>query len=198
VAKGVNYGLVARLAAQLLDWRLTMSSPRDQSRLASLVSYALVGLLLIGMAADHLFRLPGVVPASPLPALPRPDHVTMVVPNVAETVRWYEDKLGFTRIASFMRDNEAAHALLVRDANLLEFILGAGTTGPVRMSRKGLPAITVGRVPLLLDDVDGAISALKEQGVEVIAEPRDAASRPVRVGLIRDLNGRTVELQQPF
>jgi catechol 2,3-dioxygenase-like lactoylglutathione lyase family enzyme len=186
------------MVAAPLYRRVIMSLRRDDSRIASLGSYAFAGLLVIGTAAGIVFRLPSLLPSTSLPALLRPDHLTMVVPDVAETVRWYEDKLGFVQVARFVHDNEAAHALLVRDANLIELIDGGGSNGPVRMSRDGLPAITVGRVPLLLDDVDGEITALKEHGVEVIAEPRDADRRPVRVGLIRDLNGRTIELQQPF
>jgi catechol 2,3-dioxygenase-like lactoylglutathione lyase family enzyme len=183
---------------QQVERRLAMPAHRDDSRLALLGSYAFAGLLLIGTAAGIAVKVPALLPANSLPALLKPEHLSMTVADVAETVRWYEDKLGFVQVAGIQRDNEAAHALLVRDANFIELIDGGGSNGPVLISRDGLPAITVGRLPLLLDDVDGEISSLREQGVEVIAEPRNAERRSMRVGLIRDINGRTVELRQPF
>ena len=59
-------------------------------------------------------------------------------------------------------DGAPLRALLVRDTNLIDLVAGeAGSRpGPVRMSASDLPGtITIDRVPILLDDIDGEISA---------------------------------------
>jgi len=175
---------------------------QDQDQRPSFGSYLSVGLLLAGVAFGALVEQPGFVPMQSRSAPIRPTRLTITVPDLNAAVRWYEDKLGFVRLAVLPQaDGTPLQALLVRDTNLIELVAGqeGSRPGPVRMAAAEMPdAIAVDRVPILLDDIDGEISALAEQGVEVVSGPRDAKRRPLRVGIVRDLNGLSIELQEPL
>ncbi len=127
----------------------------------------------------------------------RPNQISLIVPDVEETLRWYEETLGFIRLSVVAQEGRPAHALLVRSSNVLELIEGGGSLGPARASFAG-STVTISRIPLILDDVDGEIEQLRERGVEIVREPRVSSKGSMRVGVVRDLNGRTIEVQQPL
>src|SRR5215203_2123386 len=150
-------------------------------------------LVLVGAV---LLKTPPLVPPGPAQHL-RPSQVSLMVPDLEEALRWYEETLGFVRLSVVALEGRPAHALLARDSNVLELVDGGGSLGPARASLAG-STITISRVPLILDDVDGEIEQLRERGVEIVREPRVASKRDLRVGVVRDLNGRIIEVQQPL
>ena len=150
-------------------------------------------LVLVGAI---LLKAPSLTPAGPAQHM-RPSQVSLMVPNLEEALRWYEEILGFVRLSVVALEGRPAHALLARDSNVLELIDGGGSLGPARASLAG-STITISRIPLILDDVDGEIEQLRERGVEIVREPHASSQRNLRVGVVRDLNGRIIEVQQPL
>ena len=102
-------------------------------------------LVLVGAI---LLKAPSLTPAGPAQHM-RPSQVSLMVPNLEEALRWYEEILGFVRLSVVALEGRPAHALLARDSNVLELIDGGGSLGPARASLAG-STITISRVPLTL------------------------------------------------
>jgi len=84
------------------------------------------------------------------------------VADLQRSLRFYRDLLGFEVIYSFPSDDEPGFVSLALDGGKLG--LGA-TEGPVETATASLW--------LYADDVDAAVSDLREAGVRVVAEPAD-------------------------
>ena len=148
------------------------------------------------LASALLLKMSPLAPAGPGQHI-RPNQISLIVPDVEETLRWYEETLGFIRLSVVAQEGRPAHALLVRSRNVLELIEGGGSLGPARASVAGA-TVSIRQIPLILGDVDGEIEQLRERGVEIVREPGTSIRRNMRVGLVRDLNGRVIEFQQPL
>jgi hypothetical protein len=90
-------------------------------------------------------------------------------------------------------DGRTARVLLVGSRNLIEVRPGAVSQASTTARTPSQPELT-----LEVDDVDADTAQLKRRGVDVVAEPRMAPGRHARVSVIRDLDGRTIELQEPL
>ena len=159
------------------------------------VGSCIAATAFLALVAAILLKMPPFAPAAPQQI--RPSQVSLMVPDLEAALRWYEETLGFVRLSVVAQDGRPAHALLVRDSNVLELIEGGGSLGPARASFAGL-TVTIRQIPLILDDVDGEIEQLRERGVEIVREPGTSIRRNMRVGLVRDVNGRIIEVQQPL
>ena len=160
------------------------------------VGSCIAATAFLALVAAILLKMPPFAPPGPAQQI-RPSQVSLTVPDLNEALRWYEETLGFVRLSVVAQDGRPAHVLLVRDSNVLELIEGGGSLGPARASFAG-STLTIRQIPLILDDIDGEIEQLRERGVEIVREPGTSIRRNMRMGLVRDLNGRIIEFRQPL
>ena len=123
------------------------------------------------------------------------------------TVAWYRDTLGFRKVGD-RATTQGRYALLERDGFLLE----------VREDDHDVPSppagnSTVGNSPardveatgslwgvalrMIVSDVDAEVERLRARSVEVVAGPDDDETSRFRIALIRDNDGRTIQLREP-
>jgi catechol 2,3-dioxygenase-like lactoylglutathione lyase family enzyme len=130
---------------------------------------------------------------------PHPSSTSIRTPDFDESVRWYQDKLGFRLIGS---ENfvQGRTAVLERSGFLLEItevdhLLQESRdphgTGGVEVTR--LPVIS-----LLVPDVDEEIARLSKEGVEVLQDPQDELDGRYRTAQIRDNGRHRIELREPI
>jgi len=175
-----------------------MKRPTHNKRV-SLGTSLFATLLLVGMIVGVILRLPGFAPPQTVAALLQPSHLAMIVPDFERTRRWYQDKLGFSPLtAPGRQQGDVARALLIRDGNLIEIIGGNSAKTYLRLVGSGAPPVAVRRIPVIVDNIDREVAALKERGVEIITSPRESRRTPFRVATVRDPNGNVIDLQQPF
>lgn len=153
-------------------------------------------LLALGVVAAIGLQ-PRLAPTHSYEALLKPTRISITAGNLDEAVGWYEDKLGFTRLATIGKEGES-HVLLSRGGNLVDIQDGKGRSGPILIESANRPTVTVSRVPLVTADLDEDYAALRERGVEILEEPRLSRRNEARIGKIRDLEGRVVILRQPM
>ncbi|MBD2054503.1 VOC family protein [Oculatella sp. FACHB-28] len=130
----------------------------------------------------------------------RPHHVALSVPNLEETIQWYQDKLGFTttlrrelpqlsthqvflelngfRIEMFERENSARTQPF--PANVPDDLLAQGYK----------------HIAFTVDDIDAIAIELKHHNVEVVLEPVIDEELGLTVCFIKDNNGNLIELVQ--
>lgn len=133
------------------------------------------------------------------PASPRQSSASIRTPDFEESVRWYQEKMGFRLIAS-QNFVQGRSAVLERSGFLLEVaeadhILAQPqephATGGLEVTR--VPVISV-----LVPDVDKEIERLRESGVEVLQEPQDELDGRYRTAQIRDNGRHRIELREPI
>ncbi|HEU4518248.1 MAG TPA: VOC family protein [Microvirga sp.] len=114
--------------------------------------------------------------------------------DVDAAARWYEEHLGFERVGERV-DGPARSLILSRGMALLQVRPKAvETTGAVEPApRPGGTGPTV-----LVDDVDAAVAALEDAGVEILSWPEDGPDGRDRVARIRDPDGNRIQLREPL
>ncbi len=145
-----------------------------------------------------------VLPAGPPQALAQSpsgsqsSSTSIRTPDFDESLRWYQDKLGFRLIGS-TNFVQGRNAVLERSGFLLEITevdhVLQETSGPPGRSAE------VTRTPvisLLVPDVDREIARLRKAGVEVLQDPQDELDGRYRTAQIRDNGRHRIELREPI
>jgi catechol 2,3-dioxygenase-like lactoylglutathione lyase family enzyme len=128
----------------------------------------------------------------------RPGSASIRTPDFEETIRWYQDKLGFRLLSTRSLVRERV-AVLERAGFLLEI---AEADHP--MPAAATPTIDVTgttRVPvvsILVPDVDTEVVRLRREGVEILEEPTDELEGAYRVAQVRDNGRHRIELREPL
>jgi methylmalonyl-CoA/ethylmalonyl-CoA epimerase len=133
----------------------------------------------------------------------RIDHIMLSVPNYEETVQWYQQKLDATVEKEWTVDQ--LPDLKLAYLNVYGFRIEiVGST----QSRCGMPnpsnfeealrTTGIGHFCFRVDDVDAALSELKQRGVQTFVEGADYPNVCVRVGFIKDNNGNIIEFSGPL
>ncbi len=107
------------------------------------------------------------------------------VADLQRSLGFYRDLLGFELIYSFPSDDEPGFVSLALDGGKLALGQAGGTIETATAS-----------LWLYADDVDAAVSDLREAGVRVVAEPADQPWGE-RVASVSDPDGYTVHLGAP-
>lgn len=133
----------------------------------------------------------------------RNDHVALRVPNFADTITWYSEKLGFREDVRWKAppyiDPDLQFAYLRLNDAVLEI---AGGGSPKRVtSRYGDIQDTFAdqgylHLCLRVDDLDAAVAELRRRGVEIFAGPNENPSLNRRFIHCKDNNGFDVEIVQ--
>jgi catechol 2,3-dioxygenase-like lactoylglutathione lyase family enzyme len=131
-------------------------------------------------------------------AAERPGSTAIRTPDLDESVRWYQDKLGFRLLATrnFVQERTAT---LERSGFLLEIHEVDHPMPPGASSDPQTTAAT--RAPvvyLLVPDVDREIRRLRQEGVEILEEPGDDLEGEYRTAQIRDNGRHRIELREPL
>jgi catechol 2,3-dioxygenase-like lactoylglutathione lyase family enzyme len=149
------------------------------------------------MAHDQAQVQKQATPVTPLGSA-KLHHVAISVTNFQQTVRWYQDKLGFR--ATFRRDLpqlSTQQAFLELNGIRLEVFAR-------QSSRRGQPAVT--NVPddlliqgykhlaIVVNDLDIVAAELRRKGVKFLWEPRVDEALKLKLCFIQDNNGNLIEL----
>ena len=128
-------------------------------------------------------------------------HFAIVVADLDEALRWYEEKLGFKLEKRFgfpEVGTEIAH--IVSDSGLrLEVMSRAGSVSGPDVGRDAFGALlTQGakHIGFLVQDVDATAEELQRRGVELVHEPTTVPPAGVRNCWIRDTSGTLIEFVQ--
>lgn len=151
-----------------------------RSLLASLVLLPAQALIFPGFARV------GAQPASGSAAR----STSIRTPDFDESVRWYQDKLGF-RLISSTSFVQGRTAVLERSGFLLE-IAEVDHVLP-EADWPSTPAIS-----LIVPDVDKEIARLRKAGVDVLQDPEDDLDGRYRTAEIRDNGRHRIELREPI
>ncbi len=129
---------------------------------------------------------------------PHSSSTSIRTPDFDESVRWYQDKLGFRMVGS-TNFVQGRTAVLERSGFLLEVTevdhVLQETSGPHGRAA-GVTETPV--ISLLVPDVDREIARLRKAGVEVLQDPRDELDGRYRIAQIRDNGRHRVELREPI
>jgi glyoxylase I family protein len=124
---------------------------------------------------------------------PTMNHFGLMVPDIAEGVRWYTDTLGFQ-----LTDQWANEQIGMEWAHL-----GLGDFCLELVKRPGLSPATPGRqgyhhVAFTVDSCDETVEALRARGVEIMSEPQDFGRHAIRWAFVRDYLGNILEIISPL
>ncbi|HZW48450.1 MAG TPA: VOC family protein [Microvirga sp.] len=165
--------------------------------LSSLRRSILVGLAILP-AATFLLTGSSSAWAQP-PSAPRARSTSIRTQDFDESVRWYQDRLGF-RLIGAENFVQGRTAVLERSGFLLEITevdhLLQETRDP---HAAGIGEVT--RLPvisLLVPDVDEEVARLRKAGVEVLQDPQDELDGRYRTAQIRDNGRHRIELREPI
>lgn len=127
----------------------------------------------------------------------KPHHVALTVNNIDESVKWFQEKLGFEVTHRYKKETgEIIH--IKRDQVRIELFC-LGDTRLLPDYRKDLMSDlhTVGTKHLCIEveNLDNTIDALKKKGVEFVTEV-DTAGFGGRFIFFKDCNGILIELYQ--
>jgi catechol 2,3-dioxygenase-like lactoylglutathione lyase family enzyme len=140
-----------------------------------------------------------------LPALaqsssePRPSSTSIRTPDFDESVKWYQDKLGFRLIAT-QNFVPGRTAVLERAGALIE-VTEVDHVAPPLQEPHATGGVEVTRVPvisMLVPDVDEEIERLSKAGVDILQMPQDDIEGTYRTAQIRDNGRHRIELREPI
>lgn len=139
----------------------------------------------------------GAPPPSPPPGPLRPTLVAISVPDLAASVRWYEDLLAFRVVkeANFP-DYKLSLAILARDDFRLELVQVVGSAPPSKLV-PGIdnPALIqgIGKLAFAVSDLDAWASRFKSMGVQFQVAPREDPEDGTRSFVILDNSGNWLQ-----
>ena len=128
-------------------------------------------------------------------------HYCVVVPDIEEAVRWYEDKLDFelerafgfpevgTQIAHITNVNGVRIELIARDGSAAGPDVGQDPFGALLVQGSK-------HIGFLVDDMQATARELRRRGVEFVMEPNTAPPAGVINCWIRDPAGTLIEFDQ--
>lgn len=130
---------------------------------------------------------------------PRESSASIRTPDFDESVRWYQDKLGF-RLITDQNFVQGRTAVLERSGFLVELSevdhILQETRDPHATGAVDVTPVPV--ISILVPDVDGEIARLRKAGVEVLQEPADELDGRYRTAQIRDNGRHRIELREPI
>jgi len=168
------------------------SSSFSSPRRSILAGFGLVLLAVVIFA--ELSSAPGQAAA---PA--RTSSTSIRTPDFDETVRWYQDKLGFRLIGS-TNFVQGRTAIMERSGFLLEVTEVDHLLQPTQ-DPHATGGVEVTRVPVfsfLVPDVDREVERLRKEGVEILQNPEDELDGRYRTAQIRDNGRHRIELREPI
>jgi catechol 2,3-dioxygenase-like lactoylglutathione lyase family enzyme len=156
----------------------------------------LAGLLVL-LAAVQVADCP---PTQAQPAsTSRSSSTSIRTPDFDESVRWYQDTLGFRLIGS-QSLVPGRRAVLERSGFLLEITevdhLLAANQDPHATGNVAATPLPV--ISFLVPDVDKEIERLRKAGVEILQNPEDELDGRYRTAQIRDNGRHRIELREPI
>lgn len=126
------------------------------------------------------------------------NHIALTVNDIEESVKWYEDKLGF-KVVDRYENPEIKIAELELGNFKIEFIYFRQHLNPLPDNRKELMSdlheVGIKHFCLETSDLEIAINALKNKGVEFVTEI-DPAGLGGRYVFFKDCNDILVELYE--
>ncbi len=128
----------------------------------------------------------------------KPHHVAFTVKNTEESIKWYQDKLGFEVIHRYDKHGMEITQLKLDDVRL-ELFCYREDTKPLPDYRKelmdDLHVMGTKHLCIEVDNLEQTIEALKQKGVEFSTEV-DIAGFGGRYIFFKDCNGILIELYQ--
>ncbi|PVE26382.1 hypothetical protein DC522_01070 [Microvirga sp. KLBC 81] len=156
----------------------------------------LAGLAILPTATFILAELPFAWAQSA--STSRSSSTSIRTPDFEESLRWYENMLGFRLITS-QNFVQGRTAVLERSGFLLE-VTEVDHLLPQGQDPHATGGVEVTRVPVvsfLVPDVDEEIERLRKAGVEVLQDPADELDGRYRTAQIRDNGRHRIELREP-
>ncbi len=168
---------------------------KQRSSALTILRRSILAGLLAGLAAVHVAECSPARAQSASPS--RSSSTSIRTPDFDESVRWYQDKLGFRLIGS-QSLVPGRRAVLERSGFLLEItevdhILPSepNTTAAVQVTKAPV-------VSFLVPDVDKEVERLRKAGVEILQNPEDELDGRYRTAQIRDNGRHRIELREPI
>jgi catechol 2,3-dioxygenase-like lactoylglutathione lyase family enzyme len=128
---------------------------------------------------------------------PRPSSVSIRTPDYDESVRWYQDKLGF-RLLDSGNLVQGRKAVMERSGFLLEIAEADHILPQEPESTASVQVTPVPVISLLVPDVDREVRRLDEAGVDILQSPQDDLDGTYRTAQIRDNGRHRIELREPL
>jgi methylmalonyl-CoA epimerase len=127
------------------------------------------------------------------------DHVgiTVTPEDLDTTIEWYSDNLGFNVDQKFESHGTTFVYLVAGDVKI-ELLAGASNPGtPVSNVLTSMDPQRLHHFCLAVQDLDAAVSQLRERGVRVIGGPMDIPEIGQRIAFVTDNVGTIIELTEP-
>lgn len=127
-------------------------------------------------------------------------HVGIVVSDLARSLAWYEEKLGFkVRAQTTVPDENLTFAYLRRGDMELELFQKPGAAPVPEAMREVFPSFHFQGIPHLAfgcEDLDATYAWAKEVGLDIALEPSVNTEMDVRFFFINDPDGILIEFVQ--
>nr|WP_279306625.1 VOC family protein [Microvirga solisilvae] len=153
-----------------------------------------MGLAILGLGCLAVSQLPALAQSG---TSPRQSSTSIRTPDFDESVRWYQDKLGFRLIAD-QNFVQGRSAVLERSGFLVEVTEVDHLLQETRDPHATGNVTSVPVISILVPDVDEEIARLSKAGVEVLQEPADELDGRYRTAQIRDNGRHRIELREPI
>jgi catechol 2,3-dioxygenase-like lactoylglutathione lyase family enzyme len=129
----------------------------------------------------------------------RPSSASIRTPDFDESVKWYQDKLGF-RLITTQSFVPGRVAVLERAGALIEITEVDHIAPPLQEPHVtgGVEVTPVPVISLLVPDVDEEIERLSKAGVDILQMPQDDIKGSYRTAQIRDNGRHRIELREPI
>lgn len=127
-------------------------------------------------------------------------HIAVVVESIEASAAWYVENLGFER--SFGYEFPGVQAAFIGRGDLhIELFQTEGAMPMAQERQRPETNLMIGGInhfAIEVADLDGAVAALRENGVEIVSPPREVGnSGGARFAFIHDNEQMLVELFQP-
>ena len=152
----------------------------------------LLGVQLIIACLSLSFITPAVADTEP-----RPSSASIRTPDFDESVRWYQDKLGF-RLLGDESLVQGRRAVLERSGFLLEIAEADHILPQEPDSTASVQVTPVPIISLLVPDVDREVRRLDQADVDILQPPQDDLDGTYRTAQIRDNGRHRIELREPL
>jgi len=153
-------------------------------------------VLLLAQLIVACFGLSALSPAL-ADGEPRPSSASIRTPDFDESVRWYQDKLGFRLLGSESLV-QGRKAVMERSGFLLEVAEADHILPQEPDSTASVQVTPVPVVSLLVPDVDREVRRLDEVDVDILQPPQDDLDGTYRTAQIRDNGRHRIELREPL